>query len=75
VSLRLISHALRAWPTPFGATLNASTPLFETDGTCIEMQIEKQLALVVSQVVDFARWRHEGNSRALTTPRQLEVAC
>jgi FMN reductase len=31
VSLRLIAHALRAWPTPFGATLNASTPLFETD--------------------------------------------
>ena len=74
VSLRLISHALRAWPTPFGATLNASTPLFETDGTCISNQIEKQLALVVSQVVDFARWRNGGNSRALITPQQLEAA-
>jgi FMN reductase len=58
VSLRMISHALRAWPTPFGAALNASTPLFETDGTCIDLNIEKQLALVASQVVNFARWRH-----------------
>jgi FMN reductase len=33
VALRMIAHALRAWPTPFGAALNASTPLFETDGT------------------------------------------
>ena len=29
VALRMIAHALRAWPTPFGAALNASTPLFE----------------------------------------------
>jgi FMN reductase len=58
VSLRLISHALRAWPTPFGAALNASTPLFETDGTCIDGKIEKELELVASQVVDFARWRN-----------------
>jgi FMN reductase len=58
VSLRLISHALRAWPTPFGAALNASTPLFETDGRCIDEGISKQLKLVATQVVDFARWRH-----------------
>jgi len=60
VSLRMISRALRAWPTPFGAALNASTPLFETDGTCIDEAISKQLSLVASQVVDFAKWQHAG---------------
>ncbi len=73
VSLRLISHALRAWPTPFGAALNASTPLFETDGTCIDAKIEKQLALVASQVVDFARWRHASDFRVQQDASSLEL--
>ena len=60
ISLRMIAHALRAWPTPFGATLNASTPLFETDGTCIDDKIASQLAIVSHQVVEFARCRHAG---------------
>ncbi len=60
VALRMIAHALRAWPTPFGAALNASTPLFETDGTCIDAKIERQLAVVASQVVEFARHRAAG---------------
>jgi FMN reductase len=58
VSLRSIAHALRAWPTPFGAVLNASTPLFETNGTCIDTKTHEQLSIVASQVVEFARWRH-----------------
>jgi FMN reductase len=57
VSLRLIAHALRAWPTPFGAALNASASLFQADGTCIDAEISKQLSMVASQVVEFARWR------------------
>jgi FMN reductase len=60
VSLRMIAHALRAWPTPFGAALNASTPLFETDGTCIDAKTGRQLAVVASQVVEFARHRAAG---------------
>jgi FMN reductase len=60
VALRMIAHALRAWPTPFGAALNASTPLFETDGTCIDAKIARQLAVVASQVVEFARHRAAG---------------
>jgi len=60
VALRMIAHALRAWPTPFGAALNASTPLFETDGTCIDAKIERQLAVVAGQVVEFARHRAAG---------------
>ena len=64
VALRMIAHALRAWPTPFGAALNASTPLFETDGTCIDAKIERQLAVVASQVVGFARHRAAGLAAA-----------
>ncbi|WP_404712908.1 NADPH-dependent FMN reductase [Sphingomonas sp. MMS24-J13] len=62
VTLRSIAHALRAWPTPYGAALNASTPLFESDGSCIDSKVEGQLAIVAQQVVDFARWRHAGLS-------------
>jgi FMN reductase len=71
VSLRLISHALRAWPTPFGVALNASTPLFETDGTCIDENISKQLFMVASQVVEFARWRKAG-ANVLPPPNRDE---
>ncbi len=60
VSLRLIAHALRAWPTPFGAVFNASNPLFETDGRCIDETVSKHLSIVASQVVGFARYRHAG---------------
>jgi FMN reductase len=60
VTLRSIAHALRAWPTPYGAALNASTPLFESDGSCIDSKVEAQLEIVAQQVVDFARWRHAG---------------
>jgi FMN reductase len=57
VSLRVVAHALRAWPTPFGAAFNASTPLFEKDGTCLESRTEMHLETVASQVVEFANWR------------------
>jgi FMN reductase len=62
ISLRMIAHALRAWPTPFGAALNASTPLFETDGTCIDEKVSKQLQVVASQVVHFARCYEAGRT-------------
>jgi len=60
VTLRSVAHALRAWPTPFGATINATTPLFDADGACLDAAIEAQLRLVATQVVDFCRWRHSG---------------
>jgi hypothetical protein len=59
-TLRLIAHALRAWPTPFGAAPNASTPLFETDGTCIDSKIADQLCIIATQVVEFAHHRAAG---------------
>ncbi len=60
MSLRMIAHALRAWPTPFGAALNATTPLFEADGSCIDARTAQQLAVVARQVVEFALHRAAG---------------
>jgi FMN reductase len=60
VSLRMIAHALRAWPTPFGATLNATVPVFNSDGSCVDEKISTQLSVVARQVVEFAHWRAAG---------------
>lgn len=60
VTLRSIAHALRAWPTPFGAAFNGSIPLFNADGSCVDPKTNAQLAMVAEQVVQFARWRHAG---------------
>jgi FMN reductase len=62
MTLRMIAHALRAWPTPFGATLNASTPLFDAGGACTDEKNLNQLSIVASQVVEFARCRHAGTT-------------
>ncbi|HET9160290.1 MAG TPA: NAD(P)H-dependent oxidoreductase, partial [Caulobacteraceae bacterium] len=50
-SLRAIVHALRGWPTPFGAVLNA-TSRSEDD--------EMRLSLVAEQVLEFARLKIGG---------------
>jgi FMN reductase len=54
-TLRSIAHALRGWPTPFGAMLNTSAPLFGDDGSCLESGNLRSLQLVGQQVVQFAR--------------------
>lgn len=56
VSLRMVAHALRAWPTPYGASLNTAMPLFGSDGAPAEEQTLRQLHTVAKQVVDFANW-------------------
>lgn len=54
-ALRSIIHALRGWPTPFGAALNSTSNLFDADGACIEAKDAWQLATVGEQVLDFAK--------------------
>jgi FMN reductase len=54
VTLRTIVHALRAWPTPFAAAINTSTPIFDANGECVDEAVATQLALVARQVNDFA---------------------
>ncbi|MFC4294672.1 NADPH-dependent FMN reductase [Novosphingobium tardum] len=57
VTLRTIVHALRGWPTPFGATLNSSVSLFDEGGRCCAEKDAAQLATVATQVLDFARMK------------------
>jgi FMN reductase len=53
-ALRSIVHALRGWPTPFGATLNAGG-LFDEAGAFSDPRDAWQVETVASQVVAFAR--------------------
>ncbi len=57
MALRAIIHALRGWPTPFGAALNAGTGLFDEAGACRDEKDAWQLATVAGQVVEFAQMR------------------
>jgi FMN reductase len=52
-ALRSIVHALRGWPTPFGAGLNTSSGIFQ-DGVCTDLKAAAQLELVGRQVAEFA---------------------
>jgi FMN reductase len=57
MSLRSIIHAMRGWPTPFGAALKVTSDLFDEAGACREAKDAWQLATVAEQVVDFAKMR------------------
>jgi FMN reductase len=54
-ALRSIVHALRGWPTPFGATL-ASGSLFDDEGEFNDARDAWQVETVAQQVVEFARF-------------------
>src|ERR1700733_14436226 len=67
-SLRSIVHALRGWPTPFGATLNSTEPVFDTSGACSDGKVGLQLATVGRQVVEFAhKFRGSGGEGGIRT--------
>ncbi|TDN63875.1 NAD(P)H-dependent oxidoreductase [Paraburkholderia sp. BL10I2N1] len=53
-SLRSIVHALRGWPTPFGAGINTLETRFETVDTCSDPKVVEQLATVGRQAAQFA---------------------
>lgn len=55
LSLRTIVHALRGWPTPFGAAVRTRNGLFSSEGACGDPSIAAQLALVGQQVALGAR--------------------
>jgi len=61
-ALRSIVHALRGWPTPFGATLNTSEKLFDANGKCTDEKVAAQLELVGKQVMEFARNYHRASA-------------
>jgi FMN reductase len=57
MALRAIIHALRGWPTPFGAALNSATDLFDEIGSCRDDKDAWQLDTVAEQVVAFANMK------------------
>jgi FMN reductase len=57
LAMRTIVHALRGWPTPFGAALNARGLTFNEDGQPTDEKEAQQLAMVAGQVVEFAKKR------------------
>jgi FMN reductase len=56
-AVRSIIHAMRGWPTPFGAALAATSNSFEADGSAKDPKDAWQLAMVGEQVLDFAKMR------------------
>ncbi len=63
--LRTAVHALRGWPSPFGATINASEKVFADDGSCSDERARFGLETVARQVVEFATLRQGGRVREL----------
>jgi FMN reductase len=57
MALRSIIHALRGWPTPFGAALNGGSELFNETGACRDTKDAWQLDTVAEQVMEFALMR------------------
>jgi len=56
-NLRAITHALRSWPTPLGAAVNASKDSFDSTGVCSDPRLQTQLETIGRQVVWFAHMR------------------
>jgi FMN reductase len=57
MALRSIIHAMRGWPTPFGAALNSTAGLFDDTGACRDPKDAWALETVAEQVMEFARMR------------------
>lgn len=53
-TLRTIAHALRGWPTPYGATIRTVPGLF-AGGACSDPAVAADLGRVGEQVLAFAR--------------------
>jgi FMN reductase len=56
MAVRGIIHAMRGWPTPYGAALNAAN-LFDPAGECREAKDAWQITTVADQVMEFAKMR------------------
>ncbi|MQA13790.1 MAG: FMN reductase [Pseudonocardiaceae bacterium] len=52
--LRVTVHALRGWPSPFGATVNAAECTFDGAGECSDATATEALRRVGHQVAGFA---------------------
>ena len=57
MALRSIIHAMRGWPTPFGAALNSTAGLFDEAGACRDPKDAWALDTIAEQVMEFASMR------------------
>ncbi|NML32936.1 NADPH-dependent FMN reductase [Paraburkholderia antibiotica] len=64
-SLRSIAHALRGWPTPFGAGINTLETRFDSADSCSDPKVIEQLATVGRQAAQFALAFNTGADAAL----------
>ncbi|MDA3021678.1 MAG: NAD(P)H-dependent oxidoreductase [Actinomycetota bacterium] len=62
--LRQIVHALRGWPTPLGATVNAGLTKLDAQGNSDDTATVEQLELVGHQVVEFANMKRQSKAGA-----------
>ncbi len=53
-ALREIVHALRGWPTPLGAAINAGEQVFAADGACLVPRVAETLERIGLEVLSFA---------------------
>jgi len=56
-ALRNIIHALRGWPTPMGAAINTSEPVFGADGDCQSPRVAETLDQIALEVLSFVSTR------------------
>ncbi|MQA87547.1 MAG: FMN reductase [Streptosporangiales bacterium] len=56
-ALRSVVHALRGWPTPYGAAINTAGRVFDEDGDCVDDGTRAGLELIGRQVLEFAWMR------------------
>lgn len=57
VALRSVVHALRAWPTPFGAAIHTAVRPFDAQGRLLDESVLRACETVAAEVVTFAqRW-------------------
>lgn len=56
-AFRSIVHALRGWPTPMGVAINTAVERFDETGAGMSEQSARQTAIMVGQVVEFAKLR------------------
>ena len=60
MALRAITHSLRGWPTPYGATINSRDRPFGGDDSQADPAAVRACEMVAEEVVAFARMRAAG---------------
>lgn len=55
VAMRSVVHALRGWPTPFGAAVHTAVRPFDAEGRVTDEAVKRACETVAEEVVAFAR--------------------